>query len=48
MLQMLLIKGRRESDFTHFSPRPLTTEGGAPNETHRTVVGHHGSDPVGG
>src|SRR5215216_3652830 len=48
MVRMLLIKGRRESDLTHFSPRPLTKEGGSSYETHSVVVGHHGPDPVGG
>src|SRR5215218_3633780 len=29
-------------------PAPLLKEGGSPYETHHSVVGHHGPNPVGG
>src|SRR5918993_6083825 len=44
---MLLKPGRRESIPTPH-PAPLRKEGGYSYETHHTVVGYHGSDPVGG
>src|SRR5918995_1785190 len=48
MLRMLLIKGRRESSLTTLLTRPTYSEGGSPYETHHSVVGHHGPNPVGG
>src|SRR5215211_2559666 len=47
MVRMLLIKGRRESSLTTHLTTPLTKEGGSAYETHHSVVGHHGSDPIG-
>src|ERR687896_1829112 len=47
MLRMLLTKGAVSKAFLHYSPRPLK-EGGSPYETHHSVVGHHGPNPVGG
>src|SRR5215211_5877335 len=47
MLGMLLIKGRRECRLTTLlTPPPEGRR--SPYETHHSVVGHHGSDRVGG
>src|SRR5215217_1944343 len=47
MLGMLLIKGRRECRLTTLlTPPPYGRR--SPYEAHHSVVGHHGSDPVGG
>src|ERR671910_3266141 len=47
MLGMLLIKGRREASLPTLLTLP--PEGRrSPYETHHSVVGHHGSDGVGG
>src|SRR5215211_477258 len=48
MVRMLLTKGRREASLIIPHPAPLLKEGGSSYETHHSVVGHHGSDPVGG
>src|SRR5215203_5407149 len=47
MLRLLLIKGRRELSLTTTLTPPPLKEGGSPYETLHSVVGHHGSDPVG-
>src|ERR671921_1055670 len=47
MLRLLLIKGRRECRLpTLLTPPPYGRR--SPYETHHSVVGHHGSDRVGG
>src|SRR5215203_4660432 len=48
MLRTLLIKDVVSPTLLCYSPRPTYKEGGSPYETHHSVVGHHGPNPVGG
>jgi hypothetical protein len=44
---MLLTKNRCELGFAYYSPGSITEEGTSPQETHDSVVIHHGSYRIG-